>query len=110
MCAYRLILTILIAVSVATLPIAGGVEAIAKTAHASMSESIDDCDHGVMPCHKATDDCQLMAACALKCFNFSGTSFSILSFPFILTDREPTFADGLSDPQTRSPPFRPPRV
>jgi hypothetical protein len=110
MIVYRIILAVLIAMSVATLPIAGGVAAIAKTADASMSAPMDDCDHRVMPCHKGMADCQSMAACALKCFNFSGTSFSILSFPLVLTDRATAFADGPFHPQTSSPPFRPPRV
>jgi hypothetical protein len=106
----RTILALLIGLSVATLPVAGAVAAIAQPADMSMSESMDDCDRPVMPCHKAMDDCQSMAACALKCFNFSGTSFSILSFPLVLTDRAPAFADGPFHPQTSSPPFRPPRV
>lgn len=106
----RTILAVLIALSVATLPVAGDIEAMAKPAQASMSESMADCDHQVMPCHKAMDDCQSMAACALKCFNFSGTSFSILSFPLVMTDRVPAFTDGPFHPQTSSPPFRPPRV
>jgi hypothetical protein len=106
----RTILALLIAVSVATLPIAGGAASIAQTDNMSMSEPMVDCDHPVMPCHKAMDDCRSMAACALKCFNFSGTSFSILSFPVALNERMPAFADGPFRPQTSSPPFRPPRV
>jgi hypothetical protein len=106
----RTILALLIAISVATLPVAGSAAPIAQAADMSMSEPMVDCDHPAMPCHKAMDDCQSMAACALKCFNFSGANFSILSFPFVLTDRMPVFADDPFRPQTSSPPFRPPRV
>jgi hypothetical protein len=106
----RTILALLIALSVATLPVAGSAAAFAQSADQSMSKPIGDCDPAVMTCHKAVDDCQSMAACALTCFNFSGTSFSILSFPIVLTDRVAALADRSFQPQTSSPPFRPPRV
>ena len=106
----RTILALLIALSVATLPTAGGVALVAKSVDVPMSELMDDCDHPVMPCHKAMNDCQSMAACALKCFNFSGTSFSVLLFPLVLTERAPALTDGPFHSQTSSPPFRPPRV
>ena len=110
MSVYRTILAVVIALSVATLPAAGGAALIAKSVDMSMSDSMSDCDRHVMPCHNAMDDCQSMAACALKCFNFSGTSFSVLTFPLMLTDRTLAFTDGPFHPQTSSPPFRPPRV
>jgi hypothetical protein len=106
----RTVLALLIAISVATLPVAGSAALNTPSADMSMSEPMVDCDQPAMPCHKAMDDCQSMAACALKCFNFSATNFSVLSFPFVLTDRMPVFADGPFHPQTSSPPFRPPRV
>jgi hypothetical protein len=106
----RTIFALLIALSVATLPAAGGVAAIAQSADMSMPVSMDDCDRAVMPCHKAMDDCQSMAACALKCFNYSETSFLIVTFPVLLADRTAAFAADLFRGQTIGTPFRPPRV
>ena len=111
----RTIFALVIALSVATLPAAGAAAMIATTADASMSEPMlsepmVDCDHHGMPCHKGMNDCESMATCALKCFNFSGTSFSILSFPIALKNSEPVLADSGFHPQTSSPPFRPPRI
>ena len=107
---YRIILALLIALSVATLPVAGGIATIAQSADISMAASMDGCDRPVMPCHKAIDDCQSMASCALKCFNFSAMSFSIVPFQVVLADRTPGFAAAPFRGQTSSPPLRPPRV
>jgi hypothetical protein len=113
----RTILALLIALSVATLPAAGSAALVAKSADmsesdVSMSESMSmqDCDHAVMPCHKGMDGCQSMAACALKCFNFSQSGVSILRFPLVLTDRLFASAEAPVPSQPSSPPFRPPRA
>jgi hypothetical protein len=125
----RTIFALVIALSVATLPAAGGIATIATAADAPMSEHMSsedtlsetvlsesmaqpmaDCEHRAMPCHKGMDDCQSMAACALKCFNFTATSFSVLSYPTVPKDSEPVLADSGFHPQTSSPPFRPPRI
>jgi hypothetical protein len=115
----RTILALLIALSVAMLPAAGGAALVAKSADMSMSESdmsmsesmsMQDCDHAVMPCHKGMDACQSMAACALKCFNFSQSGVSILRFPLVLTDRLFASAEAPAPSQPSSPPFRPPRA
>jgi hypothetical protein len=106
----RTIVALLIALSVAMLPAAGGIAATAQSVDMSMSASMDDCERSVMPCHKPMDDCQLMAACALKCFNFSGMTYSVMLFPIALADMTPSFSADPFRGQTSSPPFRPPRV
>ena len=115
----RTILALLIALSVATLPAAGSVALAAKAADVSMDShgmpmaepmSMQDCDHAAMPCHKATDGCQSMAACALKCFNFSQSNVSILRFPLVVVARAFAPAEAPARSQPSSPPFRPPRA
>jgi len=114
----RTILALLIALSVATLPAAGSAALAAQSADMSMSQpmsmsesmSMPDCDHAVMPCHKGMDGCQSMAACALKCFNFTQSDASILRFPFVLAHRLFAAAEAPARSQPSSPPFRPPRA
>jgi len=110
----RTILAFLIAVSVTMLPVAGSAVAGAKSAEMSEMAAIEDmhdcCAHKANPCDKAMDDCQSMATCALKCFSFSGTSFSSLAFPSPLASVSPSLATDPFYSQTGNPPFRPPRV
>jgi hypothetical protein len=70
----RAILVSLVALSVAALPVAGGMARAAMTHDAAIAAK-GDCCHGSGPCEKQKkhDDCGSMGACALKCFNFSST-------------------------------------
>jgi hypothetical protein len=105
----RAILALLIAVSVATLPAAGGMTQSVESTGMSQSDSMVDRDRPVEPCHKPKDDCQSMTGCALKCFNYLA-SFLIVPLPLVLTDRALAFADGRFHPQPCSPLLRPPRA
>ena len=110
----RTILAVLIALSVAMLPAAGGVGVSGKSpepADMSMTEDMTDCcPHKANPCEKAMDDCAAMATCVLKCFSFVGTLSSIIVFPSAGAKMAAFFANNPFSSQTSSPPFRPPRV
>jgi hypothetical protein len=116
----RTILTLLIAISVALLPAAGGAAVAVKssdmaamTAARAMPASGDMaecCPHQTNPCGKAADNCASMAACALKWFNFCGTDFSALIFPPVGSALKPLLMSQNVPTQSGAPPFRPPRV
>jgi hypothetical protein len=109
----RTIVTLLIALSVAMLPAAGSAGVSVKSPEAagiSMTEGMPDCcPHKANPCEKATDVCAAMAACALKCFSFLGTS-AVIVFPSAFAKMTASFAANPFSSQAGSPPFRPPRV
>ena len=108
----RTILALLIALSVAMLPAAGGagVKSPAPAGMSVMEDMPDCCPHKADPCEKAMDDCAAMATCALKCFSFAATASSIIVFPSTLASMMTPFAANPFASQTGSPPFRPPRV
>jgi hypothetical protein len=107
----RTILAVVVAVSVAMLPVAGGATLNTKSSEMSVSEPMHDCcpDHD-KPCDRTIDDCTSMAACALKCCNFTGSFFSELVLPPIPASTVPVLVTGAVHSQSGSPPFRPPRV
>ena len=105
----RTILAFLIALSVATLPVAGVAAVNKQMVGPAVSEPMHDCcPSDAVPCDKAIGDCTSMAACALNCFNFAGGYFVELVFPLALTDRTPSLAVDAFRGQAASPPFRPP--
>jgi hypothetical protein len=109
----RTILALLIVLSVAMLPASLGAGiSLNSTDMTDMSamQDMDCCPHQANPCDKGMTDCGSMAACALKCFSFSGGSFSTVVFPEILASVAPSFERRLFRSQISSPPFRPPRV
>jgi hypothetical protein len=119
----RTIVAVLIAVSVALLPATRGFAVTAKSANAmaemstsddatmsDMSIDMSDCCPKVNPCGKGTDDCASMAGCALKCFSFSNTAFSLVVFSSIPADLIAPYASAPLRSPASSPPFRPPRV
>ena len=81
----RIIIAVVVGVAVATLPAAIGFATNVPTAtEMSASETMPDCDHHHnLPSdktQKTANDCACMAACALKCFNFTATVFSGIAF------------------------------
>jgi hypothetical protein len=108
----RTILALVIALSVAMLPAAGGagVKSPESVDMSMMEDMTDCCPHKANPCEKAMDDCAAMATCVLKCFNFAGTLSSIIVFPSACAKMATFFANNPFSSQTGSPPFRPPRV
>ena len=109
----RIVLALLIALSVAVLPAAGGVAAVAKSAEMAGTAAIDDmdcCPHTPNPCDKAMDRASCMATCALKCFTFGGAAESTVFFSSQQARLCPASATNPFNSRTGSPPFRPPRV
>src|SRR6266508_4638622 len=109
----RTIIALLVAVSVAMVPLAGTAAAGLKSAEISASQVEHDCcDHGA-PCSdtsKAMDDCASTAAYAAKCFNYIATvpaEFTVASLGPAL---QPMCGDNLVVSQIGNPPFRPARV
>jgi len=108
----RTIFALLLSLSVATLPMVGVVGATMSADMADMvgMESMHDCcPHKANPCHKAMDDCQSMATCALKCFSFAPMSFATIFFPLAPTGMRLPLASNPLYSQAAIPPFRPPR-
>jgi hypothetical protein len=110
----RTILALLIALSVAMLPAAGGAGVSSKSPEPTdmsvMEDMPDCCPHKANPCDKAIGDCGMMATCALKCFSFAGPPFSVIVFPSIFAKMTASFAGNPFISQAASPPFRPPRA
>jgi hypothetical protein len=116
----RFIFAVLIGLSVGTLPVTGFAarkQATHDTMHAhdmkqmSAAEPMDDCcPHGTDPCGMATDGCKSMAACTLKCFNFTGGVVS----PFLYSNLPTFFANRYDQVDhngwSGAPPLRPPQI
>ena len=125
----RTILALLVSLSVAILPAAGG--AVPLTASApdmaapqplhvdaaeatpdpmAMAEPTDDCcNHGTMPCDQGKN-CASALMCAMHCFNFTTVEESQIVFPLTLAAKVLPPADRAVPSATGAPPFRPPRV
>jgi hypothetical protein len=108
----RTILGVLIALSVAMLPVAGAAAFKLKsqnTAEVSASEPMRDCCPAKPnACDK--DDCGSMATCAMKCFKYSAGIPSPLAYSFTSEDVMPLFESIGFNSQIGSAPFRPPRL
>jgi hypothetical protein len=112
----RIIIAMLISLSVATLPATAGFAVNVLTASKMPpSATMPDCDHH----HKAPsgqtqkiiDNCASMAACALTCFNFTGTVLSgFVYLPPSSTALKPVRISARVSSRMGSPPFRPPRT
>jgi len=110
----RTILAVLIAASVAMLPMGGGFGFKLKSQDATEISAVepmhDCCLSKAKPCSQAVDDCGSMATCAMKCFNYSSDVSSPLVLPFTVANVIPLFDSIGFHSQTGNPPFRPPRV
>lgn len=114
MAVVRTIVAALVALAVALTPVIAGAVVVAKPADAMTTDAsapMHDCDHA-MPGHHPMpgDDCASIAACAVKCFNYTGTVLPDPSFPPRPTMPQPTAASDAVPPSLGHPPFRPPRV
>jgi hypothetical protein len=106
----RTILVALIALSVAMLPVAGGF-ALTASHDATFSASHSDCCHQGKPCEKEMDGCGSTAACAVKCFGFSGVS--VESFAIALrapVSQRPDAVPSDLRSTSENPPLPPPRA
>ena len=110
----RTILAIVVALSIAILPVAAAFATAGKTVEPSISVTTPDCDHhhdrpsGKIP--KNAGGCDSMADCAFKCFTTTAVSFSsVVFFPAPYTALEHVAISDDISPHTGSLPFRPPR-
>jgi hypothetical protein len=117
----RIILALLITLSLAALPAAGGAAVVAKSTEMSdmaamhdtdtaVMEDMDCCPHQANPGDKAMDKSACMAICALACFTLGGTAVSTIVFPSHQAGLSPALNTNPAGSQTGHPPFRPPRV
>jgi hypothetical protein len=108
----RTILAVLLALSLAMLPMARTFVAPGKEAMASevVASAHDCCDDEGMPADHVMKDCQASAGCATKCFNVYGDAFSSATIVPSIGGTEAPFVSKPFYSQTASPPFRPPRV
>ena len=127
----RIILTFLVAASLAMLPMAGAFavptdeptisDVVAAPAHEGcdhqsiasdvvVASAHDCCDHESMPADHVMKECQASAGCVAKCFNFYAVVFSGVTIPSPIGGTESHFVSNPFYSQTASPPYRPPRV
>lgn len=112
MVSMRVIVALLVALSVAMLPVAGGIAAPASVPSNSklVTSAHDCCDHDGMPSDDMTKDCQAAAGCASKCFSlYDGMFASPVPHPPV-TRAKASFGTEPFRSQEGNPPFRPPRV
>ena len=106
----RIFVTLLVALSVVMLPIGGSFAIASATATVSMT---DCCEHHSTPCdktNKAMDDCCSMAACAIKCFNFTGADVSGVALLPIVSAVGILRESLTLRSQSGTPPLHPPQV
>jgi hypothetical protein len=128
----RTILTFLVALSLAMLPlarafVASGHEAMASEVvvasaahedcgHAAIASDVlvasahECCGHEAVPADHAMQGCPASADCIAKCFSFYGVLFSEQAIPSPIGGTESRFVSNPFHSQRGSPPFRPPRV
>jgi hypothetical protein len=103
----RTILALLLALSVALLPIPAAVAHVQATSMASMHDG--HCCDAAKTCEK--NDCGSIAGCALKCFGFYGSVPMAAGLPTFLIAANAGIAADLGLPGTvNSPPLPPPRL
>ena len=102
----RSILALLVAHSVAILPMATGAGASVQSLEpASVTADMPDCcPPEATPCEKGMVDCGAVATCAAKCFSFMGTS-AVIVFPPAFAEMTVSLASSPFLSQTGSPPF-----
>ena len=101
----RSLFAVVIALSVAILPAVGGA-ALAAASTTAMTSN----DANPMPCDKMTPDCNVIAACAFKCFNFVSTDDANL-VPLLATFKKQCPVAKHSVPLLpHAPPSPPPRL
>jgi hypothetical protein len=117
----RKVMAFMIALSVATLPVAGSASSIVRSSGgaqvtqsilvSSMSASMDGCcPDQTAPCDLPSDQCPSMASCALLSVSLADVGSAGLKYPPLPKKPVLALADQAVDLHSDSPPFRPPRV
>lgn len=113
MAALRTIFALLIATSLAILPVAGAAAfkmQPQESSEISASEPAHDCcPPGANQCDRAAGD-GAMASCALPCCIYSNDVASPLIYPPMVAELTASLPSEALSSQLGSPPFRPPRV
>jgi hypothetical protein len=106
----RTLSALLIALSVALLPVASAVARTAASAEMSMSDGDHDCCPNVMPpCDMSKDGCMSMAACGLLTSALSEPLVAI-AFPLIAARAVPLPTSDALVSLASGPPLHPPQV
>ncbi len=117
----RTVMAFVIALSVATLPVAGSASIVVKlssgaafsqsSSDAYMSASMDGCcPDQTAPCDLPSDQCPSMASCALQSVSLADVTGASLTYPLVPGNPLPVLTDQAVPLHGGSPPFRPPRV
>ena len=110
----RTILTFLVALSLAMVPVASAFavykDVVTAPHEQAATSSHDCCDGDEMPADHGMNQCQAAAGCAAKCFSFYAVEFSTAALPLPNGGTKSRFANDPIHSRTLSPPFRPPRV
>lgn len=109
----RTILAFLVAVSLATLPVAGAFAVPGDEPMASdvmVASAHDCCDPESTPADHVMKECHASAGCTAKCFTFYAVIFSEAAMPSPGGGTESGFVGNPFYSQTASPPYRPPRA
>jgi hypothetical protein len=114
----RTIMAVVLALAVAAMPAAASAVAAAGTTHdgsAAMAQTAampDDCAHHHAPADrdKKGHDGAAMAACAVHCFIYVGTSVPAIAMTPQASQPRPIVDSGRIASNIAAPPFRPPRI
>lgn len=107
----RTLSALLIALSVALLPVASAAARTAAPAEMSMSDSDHDCcPNAVQPCDKMKDGCMSMAACGLLTSTLSQPAILAIVFPLIASSVLPLPVSDVLDSGASGPPLHPPQI
>lgn len=105
----RILFAALIALSVASLPVASA--AVPEPAEMSMSDGDHDCcPNATQPCDTTKDGCMSMMTCGLYSSTLSETSILEFTFPPIAIGPVPLLAAEVLHSRTSGPPLHPPQV
>jgi hypothetical protein len=109
----RTILALLVALSLALLPLSRPF-AMASDETTAATEAVASqdhhCDHDGMPGDRGMKDCQASADCAAKCANAYAVVFSGVMIPAPIGGMESSFISNPFHSLPASPPYRPPRI
>lgn len=110
----RTIVAIVVAFSLAILPVVGGAVAAGTMAVAADSAATpsghDGCDGADTPAHKGMDGCQLGTACSFACLSFSAAFAADVVIQPPAPHAAPAFVSQGHRLHAAYPPFRPPRA
>lgn len=106
----RTLSALLIALSIALLPVASAAARIATSAEMSMPDGGDCCPNAVQPCDMTKDGCLSMAACGLLTSTLSEPAILAIAFPLVAASAVPLPAEDALVSRGSGPPLHPPQI